>query len=129
MKVQTVPIENIQPYEHNPRNNKDAVEKVAESIKEFGWQQPIVIDKNGIIIAGHTRYKAAQMLGYTEVPVVCAEDLTEAQVKAYRLADNKTAGFSTWDMELLELELEDLQTLSFEIVSGKIKYTNFGQME
>ena len=115
MNVKTVPIENIKPYENNPRNNKDAVGKVAESIKEFGWQQPIVIDKNDVIIAGHTRYKAAQMLGHKMVPVVQADELTEAQVKAYRLADNKTASFATWDMELLELELGDLETLSFDM--------------
>lgn len=115
MEVRNIPIEDIKPYAKNPRNNKDAVEKVAESIKEFGWKQPIVIDMNGVIIAGHTRYKAAQKLGITSVPVVCADDLTEEQVKAYRLADNKTAGFSTWDMELLELELEGLQTASFDM--------------
>jgi DNA modification methylase len=115
MEVRSIPIKDIKPYANNPRNNKDAVEKVAESIKEFGWKQPIVIDKNGVIIAGHTRYKAAQKLGHTSVPVVCADDLTEEQVKAYRLADNKTAGFSTWDMDLLEVELEGLQAISFDM--------------
>lgn len=115
MDIRNVPIDKIKPYENNPRNNKEAVGKVAESIKEFGWKQPIVIDKNGVIIAGHTRYKAAQMLKQSEVPVIRADELTDEQVKAYRLADNKTAGFATWDMDLLELELEGLQALSFDM--------------
>ena len=77
MKVRLVPIENVKPYENNPRDNDDAVDAVANSIKEFGWQQPIVTDTEGVIIAGHTRYKAAQKLGYTEVPVVVANNLTD----------------------------------------------------
>ena len=83
-------ISEIKPYENNPRNNDSAVDAVAASIREFGWQQPIVVDKDGVIIAGHTRYKGARKLGLTEVPVVVAENLTDEQVMAYRLADNKT---------------------------------------
>src|SRR5690554_4979392 len=108
MKVQNVSIDSIKPYERNPRKNESAIEKVANSIKEFGFKQPIVVDANGVIVAGHTRWKAAKKLGFTEVPVIYASDLTPEQVKAYRLADNKTAEFAEWIPELLEQELEDL---------------------
>ena len=105
MQVVAKSIDEIKPYENNPRNNDDAVDAVANSIKEFGWQQPIVVDNDGVIIAGHTRYKAAEKLGLKTVPVVVAKDLTEEQVKAYRLADNKSGELATWDEELLEDEL------------------------
>ena len=105
MKVEAKSIDEIKPYENNPRNNDDAVDAVANSIKEFGWQQPIVVDIGGVIIAGHTRYKAAQKLGLKTVPVVVAKGLSEEQVKAYRLADNKSGELATWDEELLEDEL------------------------
>ena len=105
MQVVAKSIDEIKPYENNPRNNDDAVDAVANSIKEFGWQQPIVVDIGGVIIAGHTRYKAAQKLGLKTVPVVVAKDLTEEQVKAYRLADNKSGELAKWDDKLLEDEL------------------------
>lgn len=105
MQVESRSIKEIKPYEHNPRNNDGAVDAVAASIKEFGWQQPIVVDKDGVIIAGHTRYKAAKKLRLKEVPVVVAENLTEEQVKAYRLADNKTGELAGWDFSALEEEL------------------------
>lgn len=105
MQVVAKSIDEIKPYENNPRNNDDAVDAVANSIKEFGWQQPIVVDIGGVIIAGHTRYKAAQKLGLKTVPVVVAKGLSEEQVKAYRLADNKSGELATWDEELLEDEL------------------------
>ena len=95
----------IQPYENNPRRNETAVDAVAASIREFGWQQPIVVDKDGVIIAGHTRYKAAKKLGLAEVPVVVADKLTEEQIKAYRLADNKSGELAEWDFAALEEEL------------------------
>lgn len=98
----------IKPYERNPRNNDGAVDAVAASIKEFGWQQPIVVDKDGVIIAGHTRYKAAKKLGCKSVPVVVADELTEEQVKAYRLADNKTGELAGWDFGSLQTELDEL---------------------
>lgn len=82
MRVEMVNISDIKPYKRNPRKNENAVDKVAESIKQFGWQQPIVVDKDGVIIVGHTRYKAAKKLGFTEVPVLWATDLTEEQVRA-----------------------------------------------
>ena len=99
----------IKPYKRNPRNNEPAIEAVANSIKEFGFKVPIVIDKNGEIVAGHTRYKASQKLGLTEVPCIVADDLNEEQIKAFRLADNKTAELATWDEELLALELADIK--------------------
>ncbi|EFB63113.1 ParB-like protein [Lactobacillus gasseri 224-1] len=108
MKVETVSIDKIKPYENNPRNNDDAVDAVANSIKEFGWQQPIVVDNGGVIIAGHTRYKAAKKLGYKEVPIVVADNLTKEQVNAYRLADNKVGELADWDEDLLDQELDDI---------------------
>ena len=101
-------IKEIQPYKGNPRDNNDAVEFVANSIKEFGFQVPIVIDKNNIIVAGHTRYKASKKLKLKEVPCIIADNLTDEQIKAYRLADNKTGEISTWNIDLLNLELNDI---------------------
>ena len=96
------------PYENNPRINDDAVDKVANSIREFGFRVPIIIDNNNVIIAGHTRLKASEQLGIEEVPCLIADDLTEEQVKAFRIADNKVSEFSTWDMSKLNMELEGL---------------------
>lgn len=101
-------INELIPYENNPRINDNAVEAVANSIKEFGFKVPIIIDKNNVIVAGHTRLKAAQKLGLEEVPVIIADDLTEEQVKAFRLADNKVGELAEWDFEKLELELVDI---------------------
>ena len=98
----------IKPYENNPRNNDEAVEPVANSIKEFGFKVPIVIDKNNIIVAGHTRYKAAKKLGLETVPCIIADDLNEEQIKAFRLADNKVSEIATWDLELLGNELDNI---------------------
>lgn len=84
-------VQDIRPYENNPRKNDDAVKYVAESIRQFGFKVPIIIDKEGVIVAGHTRYKASLKLGLEEVPCIIADDLTPEQVKAFRLADNKTA--------------------------------------
>lgn len=109
MEVKNVPIDSIKPYEKNPRLNDNAIKAVAESIKEFGWQQPIVVDKNGEIIAGHTRYKAAQKLGETEIPVTTAESLTPEQVKAYRLLDNKLNELSDWDIDKLREEIASFE--------------------
>ena len=98
----------ITPYEKNPRKNDEAVEYVANSIKEFGFKVPIVIDKNGVIVAGHTRYKAAQELGLEKLPCVIADDLTDEQVKAFRLADNKVGELAEWDFGLLDEELDGI---------------------
>lgn len=108
MEIINKKVEELIPYENNPRFNDDAVEYVANSIKEFGFKVPIVIDKNGVIIAGHTRYKASMELGLTEVPCIVADDLSEEQIKAFRLADNKVSEKASWDFELLSEELNDL---------------------
>jgi ParB-like chromosome segregation protein Spo0J len=114
MEIVNRKINSIKPYDKNPRKNDDAVQYVAESIKEFGFKVPIVIDSEGVIVAGHTRYKAAQMLKMKEVPCVIADDLTEEQVKAYRLADNKVSEAAEWDFELLTEELENIFEIDME---------------
>ena len=101
-------LDEIKPYDKNPRNNEAAVQLVANSIKEFGFKVPIVVDKAGVIVCGHTRYKAAHLLGLDEVPCIVADDLTPAQIRAYRLADNKVAEASQWDFENLADEMAGL---------------------
>ncbi len=108
MNIQMLKLSDIKPYEKNPRKNNEAVKYVAESIKEFGFKVPIVIDKDNVIIAGHTRYKAAKRLKMKEVPTIIADDLTDEQVKAFRLADNKVAEKAEWDFDLLPLEINDI---------------------
>jgi DNA modification methylase len=108
MEIVLKRLSDISPYENNPRKNDEAVKYVTESIKEFGFKVPIVIDRNNIIVAGHTRYKAAKKLNIKEVPCIVADDLTDEQVKAFRLADNKVAEKAEWDFELLESELDEL---------------------
>lgn len=110
-----LPISALKPYDKNPRHNKEAVDKVAASLREFGFRQPIVVDKDYVIIVGHTRLLAAKKLKLKEVPVLVADDLTDEQAKAYRLADNKTAEFSKWDEDLLNLKLSDLLDLDFDM--------------
>ena len=108
LKIEYMNIDKLIPYINNPRLNDGAVDKVASSIKNFGFKNPIIIDKDNEIIAGHTRLKAARKLGLEEVPVIKVDDLTEAQIKAFRIADNKTSEFAEWDFGLLEIELEGL---------------------
>lgn len=108
MNIVQLPIEELTPYENNPRNNKKAIKYVANSIHDFGFKSPIILDTNKVIICGHTRYEAAKVLGYTHVPCIIASDLTEEQVKAYRLADNKVAEMAKWDYDLLSFEIQDL---------------------
>lgn len=116
MKIEILPIISITPYARNPRRNEGVpVSKVKASLKEFGWQQPIVVDKDMTIVVGHTRYLAALELGMTEVPVHIADKLTPNQIRAYRIADNKTATFSDWDMDLLALEFDDLKAEGFDL--------------
>lgn len=115
MQIQEIDISEIFPYAKNPRKNQ-AVGKVAKSLDEFGWQQPIVVDKDGIIIVGHTRYQAAQELGYKTVPVVYA-DLTPEKAKAYRIADNRTNAEGDWDMDFLVDEIQDLLKDDFDLIS------------
>lgn len=109
-QIQEVPIGDVKPYENNPRDNDRAVDALAKSIKSFGWQQPIVVDKNMVVIVGHTRLKAAKKLGAEKVPVVIAESLTDEQAKAYRLADNKTGENAVWDNKKLLEELSSFDT-------------------
>lgn len=108
VKIIEKKVEELIPYVNNPRNNEAAVDFVAASIKEFGFKNPIIIDKDGVIVAGHTRHAAAKKLGLESVPCIMADDLTDQQIKAFRLADNKTAELATWDLEKLELELESI---------------------
>lgn len=111
MNIDLVEVDRIKPYENNPRNNKKAIDAVAKSLKEFGFQQPIVVDENGIIIVGHTRYEAAKKLGLEYIPVKYAE-LDEQKAKAYRIADNKTNELASWDDEKL---LEELEALTIDM--------------
>src|SRR5262245_50605107 len=115
MYVEMRPIGSIRPYENNPRINDAGVDAVAASLREYGWRQPIVVDEDGVIIVGHTRYKAALKLGMTEVPVHVAKGLSPAQARAYRIADNQTATLSAWDESKLPLELMELQKLDFDL--------------
>ena len=115
MKIELWSIDRIAPYDRNPRINDPAVDAVARSIQEFGFRQPLVVDKGGIIVVGHTRYKAALQLGLKKVPVHVAKDLTPKQAKAYRLADNATASLATWDNKLLSLEVAGLRDLEFDV--------------
>ena len=101
-------LKDIKPYEKNPRKNDSAVDAVANSIREFGFKVPVVIDKDGVIVCGHTRYKAAKKLKLDTVPCVVADDLTEEQIKAYRLADNKVSELAEWDIDLLGEELDGI---------------------
>lgn len=109
MEITNIPINEIIPYNKNPRKNDKAVDIVAKSIKEFGFKVPIILDKDNVIIAGHTRLKGAIKLGMTEVPVIWADDLTEEQVKAFRIMDNKTHEYADWDFKLLIEEFRDLK--------------------
>ncbi len=114
MQIQEILLADLREYENNPRNNDSAVQAVAESIREFGWKVPIVVDRDNVIVAGHTRYKAAQRLGLDKVPCIIADDLTPEQVKAYRLADNKTGELAEWDFSALEIELAELSEMDID---------------
>lgn len=118
MEIKMIKIEDLVPYENNPRNNDNAVEYVKNSIKKFGFKVPLVIDKNNVIVTGHTRYKASQQLGLKEVPCIVADDLTDKQIKAFRIADNKTNDMAEWNDDLLSIELKD--------VLDDIDMTDFG---
>lgn len=120
MEIVNKNIEEIKMYENNPRNNDGAVEYVANSIKEFGFKVPIVLDKNNVIVAGHTRYKAAKLLKITEIPCIIADDLSDEQVKAFRLIDNKAAELASWDIDLLNLELENIKDIDMELFNFEI---------
>lgn len=115
MKIIDVAVSELKAYENNPRNNEHAVEKVAASIRDFGFKVPVVIDTDNVIVCGHTRVKAAQWLGLEVVPCIVADDLTPEQIKAFRLADNKTGEFADWDFAKLDAELSALSEMEFDM--------------
>jgi ParB-like chromosome segregation protein Spo0J len=117
MKIEHWPLDRLKPYEKNPRKNEAAIPAVIASIREFGFKVPIIADSEGVIVAGHTRYLAAKEMGLSKVPVIVANDLTPAQIQAFRIADNKTAEIATWDMELLPIELASLQEQEFDLAT------------
>ena len=124
MKTETWPLERLIDYARNPRKNDHAVDRVAAAIREFGFRVPIVAKSDGLVVDGHLRLKAARKLGLAEVPVVLADDLTDAQVKAFRISVNRMAELAEWDSELLALELGELGELGFDL-----DLTGFGEDE
>ncbi len=109
LDIKNIALNELKAYKNNPRRiSEEAINAVANSIKNFGFKVPVVVDKDNVIVAGHTRVKAAEKLGLTEVPCIVADDLTSEQIKAFRLADNKTSELSGWDFEKLDLELEEI---------------------
>ena len=108
LKIEYVDINSIKPYNKNPRKNEEAIPYVMESIKQFGFKNPVILDKNNVIVAGHTRIESAKRLGITEIPCIYADDLTDEQIKAFRLADNKVGEIAEWDIDLLDTELDDI---------------------
>ena len=122
MKIENLKVSELVPYEKNPRRNDGAVDGVAESIKQFGFQQPIVVDKNNVIVVGHTRYKAAQKLGLQTAPCVRADQLTKEQVKAYRILDNKLNELATWDLDALA---EELNSFDFDFSGFDVDFSDF----
>ena len=104
-------VDELIPYENNPRKNDEAVEAVANSIKEFGFKNPIIIDKNNVIVCGHTRLKACKKLGIEEVPTISADDLSEEQINAFRISDNSTAELADWDFEKLNIEYDKIKNI------------------
>ena len=111
LNIEYMDIEKLIPYINNPRDNRDAVDMVASSIKEFGFKNPIIVDEGNVIVAGHTRLLAGRKLGLNEVPVIKVSDLSDSQIKAFRIADNRTSEFSEWDMDLLKIEIEGIDDL------------------
>lgn len=120
LEIKYIPIDEIKPYKNNPRLNEEAIPYVMNSIKEFGFKNPIILDKNNIIVAGHTRLESAKRLDMQEVPVIYADDLTEEQIKAFRLADNKVAEKSLWDYSKLDEELNDIINIDMNMFDFNI---------
>ena len=125
MNIVKIKVEDLIPYINNPRNNENAVDKVASSIAEFGFKNPIFIDKNNVVVNGHTRLLASKKLGLKEVPCIVIDDLTDTQIKAFRIADNKTSEYAEWDEELLKIELEQLEEMDFDLNELSIDYSDF----
>ena len=136
LEIKYIPIDGIKPYKNNPRLNEEAIPYVMNSIKEFGFKNPIILDKNNVIVAGHTRLESAKRLDMKEVPVICVDDLTDEQVKAFRLADNKVAEKSLWDYSKLDEELDsilniDMSMFDFDINTDDLEldYDNENEVE
>lgn len=136
LEIKYIPIDVIKPYKNNPRLNEDAIPYVMNSIKEFGFKNPIILDKNNVIVAGHTRLESAKRLDMKEVPVIYADNLTEEQIKAFRLADNKVAEKSMWDYTKLDEELDsildiDMSMFDFDINTDDLEldYDNENEVE
>ena len=136
LEIKYIPIDDIKPYKNNPRLNEDAIPYVMNSIKEFGFKNPIILDKNNVIVAGHTRLESAKRLDMKEVPIIYADDLTEEQIKAFRLADNKVAEKSLWDYTKLDEGLDsildiDMSMFDFDINTDDLEldYDNENEVE
>jgi len=114
MEIVEIPIGKLKAYEKNPRFNDAAVDGVAAAIREFGWKVPVVVDKNNVIVCGHTRIKAAKKLGIKKIPCIIADDLNDEQIKAFRLADNKVSEIAEWDYDLLNEEISELYNFDME---------------
>ena len=126
MQVREYDINSIKPFPDNPRRIENGIEKVAESIRQFGFRNPIILDKDGYIIAGHVRYEAAKQLGFKSLPGICADDLTEKQIELFRIVDNKTGEIAGWDYLELEKELQeirdiDMSAFGFEEMETELK--------
>lgn len=124
MEIKEVSVKEIIPYENNPRKNEDAIQVVMNSIEEFGIKQPLVLDENNVIVVGHTRFEAAKRLGYKSLPCIIASDLSDEQIRAYRLVDNKTNEYAEWDMGLLSGEIDsifgiDMEMFGFDLGEGE----------
>lgn len=131
LEVKYIPIKNIKPYKNNPRLNEETIPYVMNSIKEFGFKNPIILDKENIIICGHTRAESAKRLGMEEVPVIYADDLTDEQVKALRLADNKVSEKSMWNYSKLDEELEGIFNIDmsmFDFVNDDINWDDVEEL-
>lgn len=131
IEIKYIPINDIKPYKNNPRLNEDAIPYVMNSIKEFGFKNPIILDKNNVIVAGHTRLESAKRLDMKEVPVIYADDLTKEQIKAFRLADNKVAEKSMWDYTKLDEELDsilDIDMSMFDFVDDDINWNDVEEL-
>ena len=127
LEIKYIPINDIKPYKNNPRLNEEAIPYLMNSIKEFGFKNPIILDKNNVIVAGHTRLESAKRLDMKEVPVIYVDDLTEEQVKAFRLADNKVSEKSMWDYNKLDEELDnilDIDMSLFDFSTDEIDWSN-----
>lgn len=133
MNIVSVSLQDLRPYENNPRLNDNAIDSVANSIKEFGFKVPVVITKDNVIVAGHTRYKASLKIGLKEVPCIVADDLTEEQIKAFRLADNKVSELSEWDFEKLNIELSnidlDMSLFNFDVKELSVEIDKHKEVE